>query len=142
MRIGPDGVMPPEDGVERVQLGYEFWPEALEPTIRHAIEVAGIPVIVTENGIGTEDDTRRIEYIDRALQGVQNCLDDGLDVRGYFCWSSFDNYEWEFGFGPKFGLIAVDRTDQSRHPKPSAHWLGDIARTQTARKTAAAAVTA
>lgn len=139
MRVGPNGVLPPQEGVERVQLGYEFWPEALEPTIRHAIDVARIPVIVTENGIGTEDDARRIEYIGRALQGVQNCLKDGLDVRGYFCWSSFDNYEWEFGFGPKFGLIAVDRTDQSRHPKPSAYWLGNIAKAQYMRNSLASA---
>jgi beta-glucosidase len=90
--------------------------------------VAGIPVIVTENGLATTDDTRRIEYIERALQGVFNCLKDGLDVRGYTYWSAFDNFEWTQGYRPTFGLIAVDRETQMRTVKPSARWLGAVAR--------------
>src|SRR5205823_6040159 len=83
-RVGPDGELGPEDGVERTQMGYEFWPDALEATIRRAWEVTdGVPIIVTENGIGTDDDTRRIEYITRALAGVRRALDDGIDIRGY-----------------------------------------------------------
>jgi len=127
-RFGPDGPLPPEEGVELTQMGYEFWPEALEASIRHAISVAGVPVIVTENGIATTDDTRRIEYVKRALKGVANCLDDGLDVRGYTYWSAFDNFEWVFGYQPTFGLIAVDRETQKRTVKPSARWLGQVAR--------------
>jgi len=103
-------------------------PEALEATIRCAASVTGIPVIVTENGIATADDTRRIEYIQRALQGVANCLKDGLDVRGYIYWSALDNFEWMQGYRPTFGLIAVDRETQKRTVKPSARWLGAVAR--------------
>lgn len=128
MRFGPEGPLPPEEGVELTQVQYEFWPEALEATIRHAIAVTGIPVIVTENGLATDDDTRRIAYVERALQGVANCLNDGLDVRGYTYWSAFDNFEWMQGYRPTFGLIAVDRTTQVRTVKPSARWLGAIAR--------------
>jgi beta-glucosidase len=109
-------------------MGYEFWPEALEACIRHAIDVSGLPVIVTENGIGTEDDTRRIEYVKRALNGVIRCLNDGLDIRGYTYWSAFDNFEWGLGYRPTFGLIAVDRKTQQRTVKPSAAFLGAIAR--------------
>jgi beta-glucosidase len=127
-RFGPGGHLPPEEGVELTQMGYEFWPEALEATIRYVIATTGAPVLVTENGIGAEDDTRRIAYVQRALQGVARCLADGLDVRGYCYWSAFDNFEWMSGYGPKFGLIAVDRQTQKRIPKPSAHWLGAIAR--------------
>lgn len=127
-RFGPDGPLPPETGVELTQMGYEFWPEALEAAIRHAVSVTGIPVIVTENGIATTDDTRRIEYIRRALKGVANCLNDGLDVRGYTYWSAFDNFEWMLGYRPTFGLVAVDRETQTRSVKPSARWLGEIAR--------------
>ncbi len=61
-------------------MGYEFWPEALEASIRRANAVAGLPIIVTENGIGTSDDTRRIAYVERALRGAANCLRDGLDI--------------------------------------------------------------
>ena len=128
LRFGPEAPLPPEEGVELTQMHYEFWPEALEATIRHAIAVAGIPVIVTENGLGTTDDLRRIEYVERALQGVSNCLQDGLDVRGYIYWSAFDNFEWMLGYRPTFGLIAVDRETQTRTVKPSARWLGAVAR--------------
>lgn len=120
--------MPPDDGIEVTQMGYEFWPDALEATIRRAAAVAGIPVIVTENGIATEDDSRRIAYLERALRGVATCLEDGLDVRGYIYWSALDNFEWSAGYRLTFGLIEVDRRTQLRTPKPSAHWLGNVAR--------------
>jgi beta-glucosidase len=128
VRTGPQGLLPEEEGVELTQMGYEFWPEALEATIRDAAAKTRLPVIVTENGIGTADDTRRIAYVQRALQGVINCINDGLDIRGYTYWSAFDNYEWSLGYRPTFGLIAVDRETQQRTVKPSARWLGEIAR--------------
>ncbi len=127
-RVGPKGDLPPEQGAELTQMGYEFWPEALEQTIRYAAERAKVPVYVTENGIGTDDDTRRVEYIKRALAGVQKCLNDRIDVRGYVHWSLMDNFEWIFGYRPKFGLVAVNRDTQERTVKPSARMLGDIAR--------------
>ena len=127
-RFGPDGPLPPEEGVERTQMGYEFWPEALEATIRYAHAATGLPVIVTENGVSTDDDARRIAYVERALRGVAACLRDGIDVRGYTYWSAFDNFEWALGYRPTFGLIAVDRATQERTVKPSARWLGDVAR--------------
>ncbi len=127
-RVGKDGDLPPETGAELTDMGYEFWPEALEQTIRYAHKQAKVPVYVTENGIGTENDARRVEYIRRALAGVQNCLRDGIDVRGYVHWSLLDNFEWIFGYRPKFGLVAVNRETQERTVKPSARFLGDIAR--------------
>ncbi|HKY53929.1 MAG TPA: family 1 glycosylhydrolase [Anaerolineales bacterium] len=128
VRVGPKGLAPPEEGVELTEMGYEFWPQALEATIRDAVAKTGLPVIVTENGIATTDDTRRVEYVRRALNGVINCIKDGLDVRGYTYWSAFDNFEWSLGYRPTFGLIAVDRETQERTVKPSARWLGAIAR--------------
>ena len=128
-RFGPDGMLGPEDGVRLTQMGYEFWPEALEATIRRAWEVTGgVPIVVTENGIGTDDDRERIEFVSRALPGVLACLADGIDVRGYVYWSLLDNFEWIFGYRPTFGLVTVDRATQRRTPKPSARWLGAIAR--------------
>jgi beta-glucosidase len=127
-RVGKDKDLPPEAGVELTQMGYEFWPEALEQTIRYAAGQAKVPVYVTENGVSTEDDTRRVEYIRRALAGVAKCVGDGIDVRGYIHWSLLDNFEWVFGYRPKFGLIAVNRETQERTLKPSARYLGEIAR--------------
>ena len=81
-----------------------------------------------KNGIATEDNTRRVDYIQRAIAGVQRCLADDVDVRSYIHWSLLDNFEWWFGFRPKFGLIAVDRKTQTRTVKPSARYLGAFAR--------------
>ncbi len=127
-RYGPDGPLGPEEGVEVLMMGYEFWPEALEGTIRYVSEKAGVPVYVTENGIGTTSDEQRIEYVRRALKGLTRCMQDGIDVRGYFYWSLLDNFEWVFGYGPQFGLIAVDRATQLRTIKPSAQYLSRIIR--------------
>jgi beta-glucosidase len=128
-RYGPHGMIPPEPGARTTQMGYEFWPEALEATIRRAWDVArGVPVLVTENGIGTADDAERIEYVERALRGVLACLAAGIDVRGYVYWSLMDNFEWVLGYGPTFGLVAVDRATFVRAEKPSLRWLGRIAR--------------
>jgi beta-glucosidase len=129
-RIGLDGLpMDPEPGSAVVEsMGYEYWPPALEASIRHAVDVTGAPVYVTENGIGIDDDPTRIAYVTEALQGVGRCLDDGLDVRGYTYWSLLDNFEWAEGYKPRFGLVAVDRETFVRTLKPSATWLGAIAR--------------
>ncbi|HXJ34407.1 MAG TPA: family 1 glycosylhydrolase [Candidatus Eisenbacteria bacterium] len=128
-RYGPHGMLPPEPGARTTQMGYEFWPEALEATIRRAWEMTRqVPILVTENGIGTLVDAERVEYVERALRGVLACLRDEIDVRGYVYWSLLDNFEWTFGYGPKFGLVEVDRTTQVRQGKPSAAWLGRIAR--------------
>ena len=110
------------------QTGWEYWPDALEEAIRHTWQVTGgTPIIVTENGIATGDDQRRIDYTRHALRGLKATLADGIDIRGYIHWSALDNLEWVFGFQPTFGLIAVDRTTFQRTLKPSARWLGAIA---------------
>lgn len=133
MLVGPQGVVRPGADVEKNQMGDEYYPEALCGTIRHAAQVAGIPIMITENGLASTDDTRRVEYFRRALRCVAECLRDGTDVRGYFCWSAMDNFEWVSGYGPKFGIIAVDRETQQRAPKPSAYWLGEVARANRLR---------
>ncbi|ACL38420.1 glycoside hydrolase family 1 [Pseudarthrobacter chlorophenolicus A6] len=133
---GPEGHAPAPDGVETNQMGEEIYPQGLEATIREAARIAGIPVIVTENGLATEDDTQRLAYLQTAVEGVASCLADGIEVGGYIAWTAFDNYEWVFGYRPKFGLIAVDRTTQERTPKESAHWLGSFAREHAASQVA------
>jgi beta-glucosidase len=128
-RVGPDGSLPPEDGVDVLRMGYEYWPESLAATIRRAWDVTDhVPVLVTENGIGTDDDEQRMRYVATALDGVLDCIDEGIDVRGYTYWSCLDNFEWVFGYGPRFGIIDVDRATQRRTVKPSGEWLGRIAR--------------
>ena len=127
-RVGPDGLLDPEPGVPLTTMGYERWPQALGATIRRAAEVAAVPIVVTENGIAADDDAERVEFVRQALDGVLGCLADGIDVRGYFYWSALDNFEWAYGYEPRFGLVAVDRQTQARTPKPSAAFLGEVAR--------------
>jgi beta-glucosidase len=129
-RVGPDGGIGNEEGMTVLPMGYEFYPRSLEATLRRAWEVTKgeVPLLVTENGIGTDDDEQRIDYVRQALEGVQRAIADGIDVRGYTYWSLLDNFEWAFGYGPRFGIVSVDRTTFARTPKPSAHWLAGIAK--------------
>ena len=116
------------DGAELTQMNYEFYPEALENVIRAVHKDFHGDILVTENGIATSDDNRRVEFIRRALAGVQNCIADGIPVKGYCHWSLLDNFEWQKGFSMTFGLIAVDRATQTRYPKESLTYLGSYAK--------------
>jgi beta-glucosidase len=128
-RVGEEGQLGAEPDVPVLVMGYEFYPQALAATIRRAWEVTEhVPVLVTENGIGTDDDEQRLAYVKVALDGVLGCLDEGVEVLGYTYWSLLDNFEWAFGYAPQFGLVAVDRATQERRVKPSAYWLGGVAR--------------
>ncbi len=122
--IGKDGIMPIPEGAQLTQMGYEYYPKALENVIRRVQQELSIPILVTENGIATEDDSQRIAYIQEALTGVQRCLSDQIPVLGYLYWSLLDNFEWQKGYCKTFGLIAVDHTTQRRYPKESLHYLG------------------
>ena len=124
---GPQGQLPAPEGAELTQMEYEFYPEALEHVIRRVREDFKGDLIVTENGVATSDDTRRVEFIHRALKGVESCIADGIPVKGYFHWSLMDNFEWQKGYSMTFGLIAVDRGTQERTPKPSLAVLGEYA---------------
>ena len=86
-----------------------------------------MPVLVTENGMATDDDEARIAYTRAALEGLANAIGDGVDVRGYLHWTLLDNFEWTSGYSKTFGLIAVDRESFARIVKPSARWLGRVA---------------
>jgi beta-glucosidase len=127
-RFGPRGTLGPEPGVAPTQMGYEYWPQVVEHTLRRAADVTGIPVVVTENGVATEDDKERVAYMRDALSGLHRCIEDQIDVRGYFAWSLMDNFEWNLGYRPKFGLCALDRETFERRPKPSAFFFGEVSK--------------
>lgn len=120
--------LPPPKGAETTQVGWEYYPECVEHVARYASKETGVPLIVTENGIATTDDSRRVEYVQSALTGLKRAIDDGVDVRGYVAWSLLDNFEWMSGFEPKFGIVAVDLATQRRTIKLSGAVLGNIAR--------------
>jgi beta-glucosidase len=124
LRFDKNGFVPPPKGAEMTAAGYEFYPQALPATIRWAHKAIGKPIYVTESGIGTDDDSRRIAFIEQALEGVRACLDEGIPVHSYLYWSLLDNFEWSSGYDKHFGLVAVDLKTFKRTPKPSAHYLG------------------
>jgi beta-glucosidase len=121
MVVGPDGVVHDAPG-ERTIMGYLFWPQCVEATVRRAASFSDLPIYITENGIGTDDDEQRIRYLSGALRSLHDVLEEGIDVRGYFQWSLLDNFEWTLGYAPRFGIVSVDRTTFVRTPKPSAQW--------------------
>lgn len=129
--VGAAGPVPHPPHPDNTITGWAYRPDALGIALRRARDVAGVPLLVTENGIATGDDERRIAYTTEALRHLVAALDEGIDIRGYLHWSALDNYEWGH-WAPTFGLIAVDRETFERRPKPSLAWLGDTARTRAA----------
>jgi beta-glucosidase len=126
--VDENGPVPHPPHPDNTLVGSAYRPDALGIALRHAWKVGGgIPLLVTENGIATADDERRIAYTAGALEGLEAAVADGIDVRGYLHWSLLDNFEWGH-WEPTFGLIAVDRETFVRTPKPSLAWLGERAR--------------
>jgi beta-glucosidase len=127
-RVNEAGFVAPPAGADLTDAGYEFYPQALANVVRWAHATFDKPIYVTENGIATDDDARRIAFIDQALDGLRGCLADGIQVHSYLHWSLLDNFEWTSGFSKHFGLVAVDLQTFRRTLKPSASHLGAIAR--------------
>lgn len=126
--VDANGLVPPPKGAELTLSGYEFYPQAVGNVVRWAHRAIGKPIYVTENGIATRDDARRIAFIDQALDSLRGCMEEGIAVHSYLYWSLIDNFEWTSGYGVPFGLAAVDRTTFKRTLRPSALHLGAIAR--------------
>jgi len=126
-RVTLDGPLPAPDDVEQTLTGWEYYPPAIAEAARLAHDLTGLPVFVTENGIATADDARRIDYTRDALRALHAEIEAGLPLIGYLHWSLLDNYEWG-SYAPTFGLVAWDPETFERTPKPSLGWLGGVAR--------------
>lgn len=124
--VGPEEDLPVPDGAERTQMGYEYYPQALEHVIRKVAQDFKGDLMVTENGVSCSDDARRVHFIQVATDGVAKCIADGIPVKGYFYWSLLDNFEWQMGYRMTFGLIAVNRQTLERSPKESLSCLGSL----------------
>jgi len=114
---------------ERIsQKGWAEYPEGMYHCIMYVKEKFGdTPIYITENGLSTDDDNWRVEYIKNHLVQISRAIQNGANVKGYLYWSSFDNFEWECGYSAKFGLIEIDRKNGlKRIPRNSAWVYADI----------------
>jgi beta-glucosidase len=95
-------------------------PIALRNIVEYTHQRTGLPIFVTENGLETDNDQRRAWYIPQVLADLHDAIANGVPVIGYCHWSLIDNFEWQRGYGPKYGLASVDRQTFRRTLKPSA----------------------
>jgi len=114
----------------RDALGRAVHPGGLEAgLLRVARALPGVPLLVTENGCPTGDETFRIRYIAAHLAALDRARRQGAPVGGYFHWTAVDNYEWRHGFGPaRFGLVGFDPHTGARAVKASGRWLAEVIR--------------
>ncbi|WP_428332156.1 glycoside hydrolase family 1 protein [Novosphingobium sp.] len=125
---GPQGRLPVPPGAPRNDGGEEIYAPSLAGAVRYAHDVARVPILVTEHGLRSDDDAPRQKFIPAALAALHEVIAQGVPVLGYCHWSLIDNYEWGFGYAPKFGLHSLDRRSFVRTAKPSAAIYGAIAR--------------
>ncbi|WP_261165641.1 GH1 family beta-glucosidase [Microbacterium sp. Marseille-Q6965] len=120
----------------RTNMGWEVQPEGLTRLLeRVAGDLPGLPLYVTENGAsyddvvvdGAVDDPERTEFVRAHVSAVLDAIERGVDVRGYFYWSLFDNYEWAWGYAKRFGIVRVDYETQERTVKRSGREYARIA---------------
>lgn len=120
-------------------MGWEIHPPSLGHLLRDLHERYPFPrYLITENGApmpdqirvdGRVEDDDRLAYIRDHLSQVHGAVADGVPIEGYLVWSLFDNFEWAWGYGPRFGIVEVDFETQERIPKKSAEWFAEVART-------------
>jgi beta-glucosidase len=134
--VGVEGVRFLPSGLPRTELGWEVSPAGLtDLLLRLRDEYPRLPLYITENGAAYPDavgpdgqvrDTDRLAYLDGHLRAAHAALRQGVDLRGYFCWSLLDNLEWAEGYAKRFGLVHVDFETQARTVKESARWYAGV----------------
>jgi len=100
-------------------LGWDIYPEGIYYSLKK-IKRYKKPIFITENGIADAADSKRVKFIEDNLKWTHKAIQEGADVRGYFYWSLLDNFEWDKGFWPRFGLVEIDYKTLERKIRPSA----------------------
>ena len=125
-------------GYPTTDFGWPVVPDGLREwlvTFRARYRAALPPIYITESGCaynmgpdehGVVEDQPRIDYLRAHLNAVQEAIQRGVDVRGYYCWSLMDNFEWAEGLGQRFGLVHVDYETLVRTPKSSYDWYAAL----------------
>ena len=100
-------------------MGWEIYPEGIYHVLNE-LKKYNLPIYVTENGIPDARDEKRERFIGDHLAFIKKAMREGVDVHGYFYWSLLDNFEWDSGFWPRFGLVEIDYHTLERKVCPSA----------------------
>lgn len=129
---GKAGKLAPPKDARFNDRGAEVYAPSLAGAVRYAYDVAKVPVMVTEHGVGTDDDSLRAWLIPAALDELKRTMEDGVPVKGYLHWSLLDNFEWVFGYKMHFGLHSFDPKTFARTAKPSALAYRDYIKSHTA----------
>ena len=131
-RPGPLSLLaaPYRRGPNFTMMGWRINPDGLYKEIKRVATRYRKPMMITENGIATTDDKKRIWYMQNHLAAIGRAICEGYDVRGYFAWSLADNYEWHYGYKATFGLAKMNPETYVRELKPSAHKFAEWIRTR------------
>ena len=105
------------------QLGWEIVPEGLYNVLTAVHARYGKPVVISENGLGTQSERKRIRYLREHIAQMRRAMESGVDVRGYFPWTLVDNYEWKEGWHGQFGLFSFDPRTKERILEPTGRWF-------------------
>ena len=116
-------------GPNFTMMGWRIDPKGLGKQIRYVGKRYDKPMMITENGIATKNEQKRLSYLRDHIAQIRKTMDEGYDVKGYFVWSLADNYEWHYGYVPKFGLATMDPKTKARILKPAAYYYRDVIRT-------------
>lgn len=117
-------------GVRTTKMGYEYRPQAVKYNFHRIHSLyPDKDIFVTENGIATDDDEERIEFVKEVLSDVHAYNEEHGKIIGYLYWSLLDNFEWDLGYNMNFGLVEIDKNNFERKPHKSASWFGEISRT-------------
>lgn len=117
-----------EPGTPKNEMGWENYPPGFHAVLMDMHERYGKPIYITENGVADGTDRMRPHYLLTHLAQMHRAIRDGVDVRGYFQWTLIDNFEWQEGWRPKVGLMAMDPVTLERRPRASAHMFSEIAK--------------
>jgi len=123
-----DAAKNPRTGLPKNSLGWDIFPDGLHNLLMR-FKKYRLPVFILENGICTDDDSLRWEYIRQHLLSLNRAMRKGVEVWGYIYWSLLDNFEWDKGFAPRFGLVDIDYNNQQRTIRESARKFAEVCRT-------------
>ena len=114
----------PQDKVN--DLGWDMEPQNIELVLKRLHDKYHLPIMITENGVADATDQYRKWWLTQTIVALQKAMDSGVVVFGYLHWSLLDNFEWDKGTWPRFGLFAVDYATGARTPRSSALWLARV----------------